>query len=182
MPKYINSNPSTVDNLVFNNATGRLHFIPAGSIGVSASATATASKYAISMSANTSNYHTPTDGTSSYLWFSASSATNGERSSIGLFWTATGSKQATRIIPSHNSSSANSGYGILGGTFFTFTASAHAPKKYYKLAYANPESRVAATSSAITFTSHPTASFSSSQGYIFQITGSNTNKIYNYTC
>ena len=180
MPNYTRNLPLPQNQFVFDGNNGKIYFLPQGHIGDSASFAATSSRYALSMSANTNDLHTPGDGTSSYVYFSASQNQQGPYSSIGLYWTRTGSQHITRVITNHNSSSANSGYGLLGGGYFTFTASAHAPKnKYYKLYYKNPESRVAATSSTITFPTHPTTSFSSSQGYTFQITASNQTSIYN---
>ena len=180
MGKYTRNLPAPTDSFYLDVTSGKMFFFPEGTIGISASFAATASLYELSMSANTNNLHTPTDGTSSYVYFSASGAMLGPDSTFGLYWARTGSQHQTRIIPNHNSSSRNSGYGSLGGKFFSFTASAHTPrKKFYKVVFTNPESRVAATSSNIVFSSHPSASFSSSQGYIFQITGSDTTSIYN---
>ena len=180
MGKYTRNLPAPTDSFYLDVTSGKMFFFPEGTIGISASFAATASLYELSMSANTNNLHTPTDGTSSYVYFSASGAMLGPDSTFGLYWARTGSQHQTRIIPNHNSSSRNSGYGSLGGKFFSFTASAHTPrKKFYKVVFTNPESRVAATSSNIVFSSHPSASFSSSQGYTFQITGSDTTSIYN---
>ena len=156
-----------LENRLIINEVGNVFLVQSGSTTSGFSQSLSISDvFNVSMSSNVGNLHTPPAASSSYFIVSGSNLLN---TSYNVYFQSTGSTPVYNIKMAPNSSSAEGGYGSLGGSYFAVSHSNQTSYFYY----ANPESRTKATSSLIDIVGlHSSSNANTDSQYAFFISGS----------